>query len=108
MMRDPVYRTLAELFGQPGRRKQEYDEAWRELVDLDVTPESVRERVAALTLRWSDGGKKQAPLFGPAALMKHWHSLDGELAQVTPRERERESRLAAARAIDEERKALEA
>jgi hypothetical protein len=111
MMRDPVYRTLAELFGQPGRRKQEYDEAWRELVDLDVTPESVRERVAALTRRWSDGGKKQAPLFGPAALMKHWHSLDGELAQVNPsgvrefsKERERQARIAQAEEMD--RKAL--
>ena len=111
MMRDPVYRTLAELFGQPGRRKQEYDEAWRELVDLEATPESVRERVAALTLRWSDGGKKQAPLFGPAALMKHWHSLDGELAQVNPskerefsKERERQARIAQAEEMD--RKAL--
>lgn len=114
MMRDPVYRTLVELFGQPGRRKQEFDEAWREIVyDIGAEAVEVRARCAALTARWSNNGRKDPPLFGPMALMKHWYSLDGEVANVTSTqvrdfEQKRREQAALAEAAEMDRKALEA
>jgi hypothetical protein len=90
MMRDPVYRTLVELFGDPGKRRTEFDDAWSYLVSVDATPETVRDRTARLTLRWSDG-KREPFVFGPGALAKHWPSFDGELAKVTATEIESHS-----------------